>query len=694
LANNKTKQVKEGLLSLLKDSMTVPLDVISSRYGGDFDALAGALSSLVEKEQVQIGRLKTRRGWLLAESGEPADGQVTWQKERGPMRSALSKIFKELRKTTPPDDSGEADPELFGRLEGLLGDGRPRSLAEILVETGLANIPRGVLQRFPQLPDNRYTLPDSPGAWDYLQMILTEKPRRLPDLLRRFQLHKEITDALTAEGDESPFIRLPRAMVTTRDSREGRAELLSRSMLKQWDDTLKNLAGPFFQPEQIGLDLNAFRDIADRYALLVEFQGEKYWCLRREFAGDVLVDQIGEISGRYFAPPYRASAPAFLKDSSVGEKDAGVILGIDQEILESLLRSKSFDYFILDGRARVWRSEIEELKDSKKLRELVKPYAKINIPEAAAALGLPIEKIRRLIDDGIIAPAKKDIKTGAGYLLYSNQVEELRVRLPEILAGWRQEQRRDEAIEESGQARSSPKKRPPRREELQPLVREEVVLDQFQIVSIEALRQGRSVLVAAPTGNGKTLVAEMLAGDLMNAGRGLIYTSPLKALSNQKYRDFREMFGEEKVGLVTGDISINPEAPLLVMTTEIFRNWCLSDPEQLEKTAYVIFDEIHYLDDAERGTTWEESILFAPTHIRILGLSATVPNVEEMADWIGAVRGEEIVIVKESRRHVPLTIRWVLPNGRIVREGEARREVSELVEYAKALRNKRRWVEE
>jgi ATP-dependent RNA helicase HelY len=694
LANNKTKQVKEGLLSLLKDSTPVPLEIISTRYGDDFDALAGALSSLVEKEQIQIGRLKTRRGWLLAESGEPVDGPVTWQKERGPMRGALSKILKELRKTAPPDDGGVDDPELAGRLEGLLGDGRPRALAEILAETGLSNVPREMLQRFPQLPDNRYTLSDSTGAWEYLKMMLDEKPRRLPDLLRRFHRHKEITDSLTAEGDASPFIRLPHAMVATRDSREGQAELLSRSLLKQWDEALKSLDGPFFQPEELGLDLQAFREIAGRYALPVEFQGEKYWCLRQEYPGDVLVDQIGEISGRYFAPPYRASAPAFLKDSSVGERESSGILGIDQEILAFLLRSKSFDYFILDGRVRIWRSEIEELKGSKKLQELVKPYEKVNIPEAAAALGLPIEKMRRLIDDGYISPTKKDVKTGASYLLYSNQVEDLRARLPEILAGWRQDNRRDEGLEESGQARGNLKKRPPRRKELQPFVRDEVVLDQFQIVSIEALRQDRSVLVAAPTGNGKTLVAEMLAEDLMNAGRGLVYTSPLKALSNQKYRDFREMFGEDKVGLVTGDISINPEAPLLVMTTEIFRNWCLSEPEQLEKTAFVIFDEIHYLDDAERGTTWEESILFAPSHMRILGLSATVPNVEEMADWIGSVRGEEIVIVKESKRHVPLTIRWVLPSGRIVREAEAQREVTELVEYAKALRNKRRWFEE
>ncbi|NPV72474.1 MAG: DEAD/DEAH box helicase [Pelotomaculum sp.] len=238
------------------------------------------------------------------------------------------------------------------------------------------------------------------------------------------------------------------------------------------------------------------------------------------------------------------------------------------------------------------------------------------------------------------------------------------------------------------------KKKPPRRKETSPPDTGRLILDDFQNKAIEALRKGYSVLVSAPTGNGKTLVAEILAKDLMAAGRGMVYTSPLKALSNQKFRDFKEIFGEESVGLVTGDISINPGAPMLIMTTEIFRNWCLSEPEQLARTSYVVFDEIHYLDDEERGTTWEESILFAPPHMKILGLSATVPNIDEIAGWIGSVRGENVVIIRENKRHVPLEIRWILPDGRIVREREACREIDELNGYLKALRNKKRLIEE
>jgi len=223
---------------------------------------------------------------------------------------------------------------------------------------------------------------------------------------------------------------------------------------------------------------------------------------------------------------------------------------------------------------------------------------------------------------------------------------------------------------------------------------ERLVLDRFQTEAVDALRAGCSVLLSAPTGNGKTLVAEILAGDLMEAGSGMVYTSPLKALSNQKYRDFKEIFGVDAVGLVTGDISINPSARLLIMTTEIFRNWCLSEPEQLAKISFVVFDEIHYLDDAERGTTWEESILFAPSHIKILGLSATVPNIAEIAEWISSVRGEKVIVIEEKKRCVPLEIHWVTPDGRIVEESEARREIDDLAEYHKALRNRKQWYKE
>lgn len=696
MANFKTKQAKERVLTLLRGNGPVPLELIYSQCECDHESLAGALSSLVEKGEVQLGRQKARQGWLLAEGGEKPAGPVSWQQERGQVRTALSEIVRELKKHIPPENPGGDDPEEAVRIEALLSDGRPRTLAEILSETGLDQIRREVRLKFPQLPDGRYTVPDSSGAWEYLNRMLSERPRRLTDLLRRFSRHKEIVAALTSEGEGAPFVRLPRSLVTVRESREGQAELKSRRELKEYEDILRNLQTPFFKPEELDLDLQLFLSIADRHALPVEFDGEKYWMLRREFPGEDIVEQLGDISGRYFAPPYRISPYAFLKEKSSGEKDILSIFNIDRHQLDFLLDTRALDFFTLDGSVRIWRSVIEELRGSKKLEDLSKLFGKVNIPEAAVSLGVPIGQVRRLIDEGYITPvSQKNLRAGAGYMLYSRHVEELRGRLPEILAAWRQEGKKKEpAVEEDGRPARQMRKRPNRREEQEPLPQGEFTLDRFQVEAIEALLSGHSVLVAAPTGNGKTLVAEKLAEKLMADGRGLIYTSPLKALSNQKYRDFREMFGEEKVGLVTGDISNNPGAPLLVMTTEIFRNWCLGEPEQLEKTAYVIFDEIHYLDDAERGTTWEESILFAPAHVKILGLSATVPNVEEIAGWISSVRGEKMIIVKESKRHVPLGVRWVLPNCRIVREAEAQREVADLVEYLKSLRNKKRWFEE
>lgn len=216
-----------------------------------------------------------------------------------------------------------------------------------------------------------------------------------------------------------------------------------------------------------------------------------------------------------------------------------------------------------------------------------------------------------------------------------------------------------------------------------------ISLDPFQQKAVEALMMGDSVLVAAPTGTGKTLIAEELIKHVLREGKGAIYTSPLKALSNQKYRDFCHLFGHEKVGLITGDISTNEFAPLLVMTTEIFRNWCFASPEMLNGISHVIFDEMHFLDDLERGTTWEESIIFAPPHIKILGLSATVPNVREISAWMGEIRGCKIKVIEERKRAVPLKLNWLSPSGAILDEKQARAEVEECQEIR---RLKRKWT--
>lgn len=162
------------------------------------------------------------------------------------------------------------------------------------------------------------------------------------------------------------------------------------------------------------------------------------------------------------------------------------------------------------------------------------------------------------------------------------------------------------------------------------------------------------MLVSAPTGAGKTLIAEAAIGKALSRHERVIYTAPIKALSNQKYRDFRTRFGTEQVGILTGDVSLHPEASILIMTTEIYRNSLFDNRRRIEQTGWIIFDEIHYLDDPERGTVWEEAILFTPPHIRILALSATVPNIDQLAEWIRKIHRRPIAVIKESHRPVPL----------------------------------------
>ncbi|MFH1998586.1 MAG: DEAD/DEAH box helicase, partial [Planctomycetota bacterium] len=170
---------------------------------------------------------------------------------------------------------------------------------------------------------------------------------------------------------------------------------------------------------------------------------------------------------------------------------------------------------------------------------------------------------------------------------------------------------------------------------------------------MDAIDQHKSILLSAPTGAGKTLVAEYAIEKVMQAGGRAVYTAPIKALSNQKFRDFKTIFGND-VGIMTGDLTLNPDAPLLIMTTEIFRNTLFERPESLEDLSYVVFDEIHYMDDPDRGTVWEESIIFAPLQIRFICLSATISNLNQFGDWISQVRNEEIEVIRSRDRPVPL----------------------------------------
>ncbi|MBV8964765.1 MAG: DEAD/DEAH box helicase, partial [Mycobacteriaceae bacterium] len=178
-------------------------------------------------------------------------------------------------------------------------------------------------------------------------------------------------------------------------------------------------------------------------------------------------------------------------------------------------------------------------------------------------------------------------------------------------------------------------------------------LDPFQVTACSALESGHGVLVCAPTGAGKTVVGEFAVHLALDAGRKCFYTTPIKALSNQKHTDLVRRYGTERIGLLTGDQSVNPGAPVVVMTTEVLRNMLYADSDALHGLSYVVMDEVHFLADRMRGAVWEEVILHLPDEVRVVSLSATVSNAEEFGGWIQTVRGDTTVVVDE-RRPVPL----------------------------------------
>src|SRR6059036_386920 len=176
-------------------------------------------------------------------------------------------------------------------------------------------------------------------------------------------------------------------------------------------------------------------------------------------------------------------------------------------------------------------------------------------------------------------------------------------------------------------------------------------LDDFQLEAIRAIQNDQSVIVSAPTGAGKTLVAEFAIHLALATGKRIAYTTPLKALSNQKFADFTRAFGADTVGILTGDVKVNPRAAVLVMTTEILRNALYGSG--LDGLRYIVLDECHYMGDEGRGTVWEEIIVNAPANVRLVALSATVANVKEIADWISIVH-RPIVPIYHPHRPVPL----------------------------------------
>ncbi|MEU5840750.1 DEAD/DEAH box helicase [Rhodococcus sp. NPDC047139] len=188
-------------------------------------------------------------------------------------------------------------------------------------------------------------------------------------------------------------------------------------------------------------------------------------------------------------------------------------------------------------------------------------------------------------------------------------------------------------------------------------------LDDFQIEACSALEDGRDVLVCAPTGAGKTVVGEFAARLALGSAGRCFYTTPIKALSNQKYLDLSRRFGDDHVGLLTGDISLDPHAPVVVMTTEVLRSMLHGNSPLLRGLTHVVMDEVHYLADRERGAVWEETILSLPDDVRLTSLSATVSNAEEFGGWLRGIRGDLAVVLEETRP-VPLT-QHMLAGGRL-----------------------------
>lgn len=221
-------------------------------------------------------------------------------------------------------------------------------------------------------------------------------------------------------------------------------------------------------------------------------------------------------------------------------------------------------------------------------------------------------------------------------------------------------------------------------------------LDPFQRQSIRILAEGKSPVVAAPTSSGKTLVAEAAIEDAIRNRKSIFYTTPRKAISNEKYHEFCEKYGKENVGLVTGDVSVNPEAPLVLMTTEIFRNMLYQPTEnadRLKRLKYAVFDECHFINDAERGPVWEESAIYARRelpNVQQIHLSATIQNAQEYTDWLNSLnkaktQAGQFELVTSAQRPVPLSVQYMTPSGNLLDILNERDELS--VPFKKAFKN-------
>lgn len=527
------------------------------------------------------------------------------------------------------------------------------------------------------LPGGGYTHPDSDAAWDEVARYLTRsEPISRKEFVRMFKRHKKLVAQIKKGREEPPFVILPDGRVTVDMRPEGAEELRRRELLAYVHYTLKQKMGgrSFFSLEDFAPRERKLARQETLQAGCVELKigRQDLFCAPIKAESSKIAGELKELTELELPVKGGPTVPvAYLLDNSYTAREAGRLLGVHPGDVESLWEIGHIKGFQMEGVTRYWRTSVDALHRSPNMERQLRRAEKIKPGDAARILGITQDQIKQLIRDGHLRSAGRS-ERGVNFLRRGD-VEELLVRLPELRADW------GEIPLQSSERSARHKKRRPRRSKPEAAPAPgPIVLDEFQIKSIAALLEGNSVLVAAPTGTGKTLIAERLVDSILEQGRELVYTSPIKALSNQKYRDFARQYGHYRVGLITGDISINERAQLLVMTTEIFRNWCFANPEWMDNISHVIFDEVHYLDDVERGTAWEESIIFAPPHIRILGLSATVPNIHEIAQWIETVRGSRVMVIQEYRRAVPLEINWITPNNEILDEEEAHEEIEAL----------------
>jgi len=524
------------------------------------------------------------------------------------------------------------------------------------------------------LRGDRYTHPDSDAAWEEVARYLSHsEPIGRKEFVHMFKRHKRLVAQIKKGREEPPFVILPDGRVTMDSRPEGAEELRRREILAYVHYTLKQKMG--------GRSFFTLEDFAPRERKLARQEALQAGCVelkiaRRElFCAPIkaetskIAHELNELTGLDLPTRGGPTVPvAYLIENSYTAREAGRLLGVHPGDVASLGDMGHLQGFQMEDVLHFWRVSVDAMHRSPNIERLLRRAERIKIGDASRILNITQDQIKQLIREGHLRSAGH-LERGAN-LLRRGDVEDLLPRLSEFRAIW------GETSEQSKDRPVRYKKRHPRRTISEAVQAPgPIILDEYQQKSINALLEGHSVLVAAPTGTGKTLIAERLVDSILEQGREVVYTSPIKALSNQKYRDFARMYGHYRVGLITGDVSVNERAQLLVMTTEIFRNWCFANPEWMDNISHVIFDEVHYLDDVERGTAWEESIIFAPPHIRILGLSATVPNIHEIAQWIEEVRGSKVMVVEEYRRAVPLEISWISPDNEILDADEALDEI-------------------